>query len=321
MARKPKREGPLIVADNLGIRFRINRQKPMRARVKERLTPGTGDQRRAEDFWALREVSFEIGRGEGVGLIGANGHGKSTLLRLMAGVMIPDEGSIRVRGEVAPMIEVTGGFVGDLTVRDNIWLAAGLKGLSKRQIAAKFDDIVEWAEIGSRLDTPLRHLSSGMKAKVGFSVITSVERPIVLVDEVLSVGDRAFKQKCFKRMDEMLGNGKTVVLVSHSQKQIERFCSRGIYLKHGRLMVDGPVQEAIAAYNADVDQLLDERALAYKALVARRRERRAARRASMAAELEATLGRRSDPDADADEAFGAEPSPVDPPAATGTGTA
>lgn len=312
MARRPKKEGPLIKADNLGIRFRINRQKPMRARAKELLTPGGARERGAEEFWALREVSFEIGRGEAVGLIGANGHGKSTLLRLMAGVMIPDEGSIRVRGQVAPMIEVTGGFVGDLTVRDNIWLAAGLKGLSKRQIAAKFDDIVEWAEIGHRLDTPLRHLSSGMKAKVGFSVITSVERPIVLVDEVLSVGDRAFKQKCFKRMDEMLGKGKTVVLVSHSQKQIERFCARGIYLKHGRLMVDGPVAEALAAYNADVDELLDERALAYKALVARRRERRAARRASMEAELAAAGQLELDVAPDADE-------PPAAPGATGTG--
>lgn len=286
MARRRKKPGPLITADNLGIRFRANRQKPLRARAKEHLTPAGARARRergVEDFWALREVSFEIDRGEAVGLIGANGHGKSTLLRLMAGVLIPDEGHIRVRGQVAPMIEVTGGFVADLTVRDNIWLAAGLKGLSQRQIAAKFDDIVEWAEIGHRLDTPFRHLSSGMKAKVGFSVVTSVDRPIVLVDEVLSVGDRAFKQKCFDRMDELLGNGKTVVLVSHAERQIQRFCKRGIYLRHGRLIVDGPVEEALARYNTDIEELLDARELAQRATIAARRDRRAARRASLAA--------------------------------------
>ncbi|MGQ0632315.1 MAG: ABC transporter ATP-binding protein [Sporichthyaceae bacterium] len=286
--RKRKKPAPLIQANGLGIRFSANRRR--RRRPAQYLSPAGQREFRAararDDFWALRDVSFSIERAEAVGLIGGNGQGKSTLLRLMAGVLVPDEGRIRVRGQVAPMIEVTGGFVGDLTVRDNIWLAAGLKGLSKRQIAARFDEIVEWAEIGHRLDTPFRHLSSGMKAKVGFSVVTTVDRPIVLVDEVLSVGDRAFRQKCFTRMEEMLGNGKTVVLVSHSQKQIERFCRRGIYLRAGHLIVDGPVAEAMARYNADVDAQLDDetlhrrrRAQARAARELARRERRIARRA------------------------------------------
>ncbi len=245
-----KADGPVIVAENLGIKFFENRRRKMR--LREMLTKGkTGVSSSKKEFWALRDVSFSIERGEAVGVVGGNGHGKSTLLRLIAGVMIPDEGSVLLRGKVAPMIEVTGGFVGDLTVRDNIWLAAGLKGLSKRQISERFDEIVEWAEIGHRLDTPFRHLSSGMKAKVGFSVITTVDRPVVLVDEVLAVGDRAFRQKCFVRMQQMLGQGKTVLLVSHNAAQVERFCTRGLYLREGRLINDGPVAEILTQYGQD----------------------------------------------------------------------
>lgn len=286
MAAKRKLPHDLIVADGLGIKFRTNRQKPFGTRVRETFTKEGKAAKRArgpEEFWALKDVSFTISPGEAVGLIGGNGHGKSTLLRLIAGVMIPDEGSIKVRGEVAPMIEVTGGFVGDLTVRDNIWLAAGLKGLTKKQIARRFDDIVEWAEIGHRLDTPFRHLSSGMKAKCGFSVVTQIDRPIVLVDEVLSVGDRAFRQKCFDRMEELRSSGKTIVLVSHSEQQIERFCQRAIYLRHGRLIDDGPVGPVLQRYMDDVDRAVGEKADEERAAMEQRR-RKAARRARLEAE-------------------------------------
>ncbi|MGQ0464882.1 MAG: ABC transporter ATP-binding protein [Sporichthyaceae bacterium] len=244
-----KADGPVIVAEGLGIKFYANRRRKMR--LREVLSKGKTGASSKEEFWALRDVSFTIERGEAVGLVGGNGQGKSTLLRLIAGVMIPDEGRVRLRGKVAPMIEVTGGFVGDLTVRDNIHLAAGLKGLSRKQIAERFDEIVEWAEIGHRLDTPFRHLSSGMKAKVGFSVITTVDRPIVLVDEVLAVGDRAFRQKCFVRMQQMLGQGKTVLLVSHNAAQVERFCKRGLYLRQGQLIADGPVSDILTQYGKD----------------------------------------------------------------------
>jgi len=251
----------------LGIRFHANRRRKLRARefmVRGRSGLGGNDQ-----FWALRDVSFEVEAGEAIGVVGGNGHGKSTLLRLIAGVMIPDAGSVTVRAAVAPMIEVTGGFSGDLTVRDNIWLAAGLKGLSRRQIAERFDEIVEWAEISHRLDTPFRHLSSGMKAKVGFSVITTVDRPIVLVDEVLAVGDRAFQQKCYARVEQMLGQGRTVVLVSHSAVHVERFCRRGLYLRDGQLIGDGPVTEILARYAADADRLSEQDRSAVSVLRAR----------------------------------------------------
>ena len=284
--RKGKAPTKIIEAHGLGIRFRANRQRPFKTRAVETFTPAGRERKRErgpQEFWGLRDISFSIAPGEAVGLVGANGHGKSTLLKLIAGVMIPDEGTIKTRGQVAPMIEVTGGFVGDLTVRDNIWLAAGLKGLTKKQIARRFDEIVEWAEIGHRLDTPLRHLSSGMKAKVGFSVITSIDRPIVLVDEVLSVGDRAFRQKCFNRMEELRLSGKTIVLVSHSEAQIERFCKRGLYLQHGRLIADGPVDEVLAQYMADVDRAVGEKAEQEREAMAAR-ARKAARRAKRDAE-------------------------------------
>jgi ABC-2 type transport system ATP-binding protein len=296
-ARKARKPASLIEVKGLGIKFRANRQRPFKARVRETFTPQgirAKRERGPQEFWGLRDVTFSVEAGEAVGLVGGNGHGKSTLLKLIAGVMIPDEGSVKVRGQVAPMIEVTGGFVGDLTVRDNIWLAAGLKGLTRKQIARKFDEIVEWAEIGHRLDTPLRHLSSGMKAKVGFSVITSIDRPIVLVDEVLSVGDRAFRQKCFNRMEELRLSGKTIVLVSHSEAQIERFCQRGLYLRHGRLVDDGPVADVLAHYMADVDKAVGEKAEQEREAMARR-ARKAARRAQWEAEAAGTVPAQATP--------------------------
>jgi len=189
-----------------------------------------------------------------VGLVGANGEGKSTLLKLIAGVLLPDEGTVAVRDGVAPLIEITGGFVGELTARDNIWLTAGLHGLNKAQIAERFDDIVEFAEIREFLDTPFRHFSSGMKVRLGFSVITTIDEPIVLIDEVLAVGDRTFREKCYVRMEAMLSGGKTLFLVSHSEVNLMRFCTRGLYLKGGALVADGTVEEAIDVYNTDFNR-------------------------------------------------------------------
>lgn len=241
---------PAIRVENLGIRFVRSRRKRMR--FNELLTRGqTGT--RSGEFWALRNVSFTVGRGEAVGLVGANGQGKSTLLKLIAGVLLPDEGSVSINGGVAPLIEVTGGFVGDLTARDNIMLAAGLHGLSKAEINRRFDEIVDFAEVGDFLDTPFRHFSSGMKVRLGFSVITSVDEPIVLVDEVLAVGDRAFREKCFQRMENLLSQDRTLFLVSHSAGQLKRFCTRGLYLRKGRLVADGAVDEVIERYEADSD--------------------------------------------------------------------
>ncbi|HEU4911891.1 MAG TPA: ABC transporter ATP-binding protein [Actinomycetes bacterium] len=241
--------GSVIEADGLGIAFKRNRRR--HRRLRDLVTGRSPAKRRKDEFWALRNVSFEVAAGEAVGLVGGNGQGKSTLLKLIAGVLLPDEGKLRVHGGVAPLIEVTGGFVGELTARDNIWLTAGLHGLSRQQIAARFDEIVDFAEVGDFLDTPFRHFSSGMKVRLGFSVITTLDEPIVLVDEVLAVGDRAFREKCYTRMGELLSGGRTLFLVSHNENDLRRFCTRGLYLRHGEVVVDGPLEDAIDRYRED----------------------------------------------------------------------
>jgi ABC-2 type transport system ATP-binding protein len=249
-AEVPAPGRPVIEARGLGIRFDRKRRKRKR-RLKDVLTGRAPVRQRKNDFWALRVVSFTVEPGEAVGLVGSNGHGKSTLLKLMAGVLLPDEGKVAVHGGVAPLIEITGGFVGELTARDNIWLTAGLHGLSKKQIEDRFDEIVEFSEVGEFLDTPFRQFSSGMKVRLGFSVITSLDEPIVLVDEVLAVGDRAFREKCFVRMESLLSGGRTLFLVTHSEPSLRRFCTRGLYLNTGKLITDGTVDEAIDQYNSD----------------------------------------------------------------------
>src|SRR5690625_138399 len=203
------------------------------------------------DFWAVRNASFTVTEGEAVGLIGANGQGKSTLLKLIAGVLLPDEGAVTIRGKVAPMIELTGGFVGDLTARQNIYLVAGVHGLSRLDIDSHFDDIVSFAEVGDFLDTPFRHFSSGMKVRLGFSLMTTLDAPTILVDEVLAVGDKSFREKCYARMEDMLAEKRTFFLVSHSERDLKRFCNRGLYMRRGTLVADGALSDILAQYNQD----------------------------------------------------------------------
>lgn len=238
----------IIVASQLGVHFRRNRGS--RRNFKDLFSPS---RRRAQsgEFWALRDVSFAVAEGEAIGVVGRNGQGKSTLLKMVAGVLLPDEGKVSVKAGVAPLIEITGGFAGDLTVRNNIHLTAGLHGLSKQEIAERFDSIVEFAEAGDVLDTPFKHLSSGMKVRVAFSVVSQLDEPILLVDEVLAVGDKAFRNKCYRRIDELLAAGKTLFLVSHNERDLRRFCTRGLYLDGGRLKFDGPINDALDMYNAD----------------------------------------------------------------------
>jgi len=238
----------VISVKDIGVSFRRNRKRNFSIRemlLQQKNTSPKGD------FWALRNINFEINAGEAVGLMGANGQGKSTLLRLIAGVLLPDEGSVTVSGGVAPLIELTGGLKSDLTARDNIALVAGLHGLSRSEVRKRFDSIVEFAEIGDFLDTPVRHFSSGMKIRLGFSIVTSIDEPIILVDEALAVGDAAFKEKCYIRMKDLLNQGKTLFLVSHKEKDLKEFCTRGLYLKNGTLAVDGTLSQALSAYHND----------------------------------------------------------------------
>lgn len=242
----------VISVENVGIEFYRSRRRRMQ--LREMVFHRRNSAPR-ETFWALQDVSFEIQAGEAVGLVGANGGGKSTLLKMIAGVMLPDTGTVSVTGGVAPLIELTGGFIGELSARENIYLTAGLHGLGREQVDERFDDIVDFAgkEVRAALDTPFRHFSSGMQVRLGFSVITTLDEPIVLVDEVLAVGDRAFKEKCYGRMEALLEAGRTLFLVSHSEADLERFGTRGLYLKSGRLLMDAAMPEVLARYHSDAE--------------------------------------------------------------------
>jgi ABC-2 type transport system ATP-binding protein len=239
---------PVIAVDGLGVRFRRNRG----ARRSFKDLFSTRERRtRPDDFWALRDVSFHVRPGESIGVVGRNGQGKSTLLKLVAGVLLPDEGSVTVTEGVAPLIEITGGFVDDLTVRDNVYLTAGLHGMSRSQIDDRFEEIIDFAEIGDFVDTPYKHLSSGMKVRIAFSVIAQLEEPVLLVDEVLAVGDRGFREKCYRRIEELLAGGRTLFFVSHNEKDLRRFCERGLYLDKGALVLDGPLDVVLEHNNSD----------------------------------------------------------------------
>jgi ABC-2 type transport system ATP-binding protein len=241
---------PVIALTDVGIRFRRNRRS--RRNFKD-LFASRKRRSRPDEFWALRSVSFSVQPGEAIGVVGRNGQGKSTLLKLVTGVVLPDEGSVIVKEGVAPLIEITGGFVDDLSVRDNVYLTAGLHGMTRKQIADRFDEIIEFAEIRDFIDTPYKHLSSGMKVRIAFAVISRLEEPILLVDEVLAVGDKAFREKCYRRIEELLAGGRTLFIVSHNERDLRRFCSRGLYLDKGALVLDAPIDDVLAQYNLDYD--------------------------------------------------------------------
>ena len=238
----------VISVTDAGIRYRRNRRA--RRNFKD-LFSARARKTRPGEFWALRHVTFDVQPGEAIGVVGRNGQGKSTLLKLVAEVVLPDEGRVGVRGGVAPLIEITGGFVNDLSVRENVFLTAGLHGMKRSEIESQFDEIIEFAEIGDFLDTPYKHLSSGMKVRIAFAVVSRLEEPIILVDEVLAVGDRAFKEKCYNRIEELLAGGRTLFIVSHSEKDLRRFCTRGLYLDKGKLVLDAPIAEVLERYNAE----------------------------------------------------------------------
>lgn len=238
----------VIRVEDAGIRFRLNRRS--RRSFKD-LFAGRKRRARADEFWALRNVSFDVTAGEAIGVVGRNGQGKSTLLKLVAEVMLADEGTVHVGQGVAPLIEITGGFVDDLSVRDNVYLTAGLHGMTKSEINERFDEIIDFAEIKRFIDTPYKHLSSGMRVRIAFAVISRLEEPIILVDEVLAVGDKAFREKCYRRIEELLKGGRTLFFVSHNERDLRRFCTRGLYLDKGELVLDGPINDVLARYNED----------------------------------------------------------------------
>ena len=249
---------PVIAARNLGKRYSIG-VRPA-ASLKEALSRGVasfgarlrGERNRApsDKIWALRDVSFDVHAGEIVGLVGRNGAGKSTLLKLLSRITEPTEGRAVIRGRVGSLLEVGTGFHLDLSGRDNTYLSGAILGMKKAEIRRLFDQIVAFAEIEQFIDTPVKHYSSGMYMRLAFAVAAHLETEIVLVDEVLAVGDIAFQQKCLGKMGDVAASGRTVLLVSHNMQAVRALCPRAIVLGNGRVMADGPTGEALRAYDA-----------------------------------------------------------------------
>jgi len=203
-----------------------------------------------EPFWALRDISFAVERGEALGLIGPNGSGKSTLLRLIARTLYPTKGEIIVRGRVAPMIELGVGFHHELTGQENIYLNASLYGLTRREVDRIYRDIVEFSELEGFIDVPVKNYSMGMKARLGFSVAVHLDPDILLIDEVLAVGDERFQKKCLERMMGFRERNKTIVFVSHSTEAVKKLCDRACLLMRGEIVAAGHVSEVLEAYTA-----------------------------------------------------------------------
>jgi len=200
------------------------------------------------EFWALKDISFHVNKGDVVGLIGTNGAGKSTLLKIVSGVMKPTEGSVVVNGAISPMIELGAGFDADLTARENIYLNGAILGYSKEFLDSKFDEIVEFSELREFLDVPVKNFSSGMVAKLAFSISTIVDPEILIVDEILSVGDIKFQEKSKNKMMAMIKGGTTVLYVSHSIESIKMLCNKVIWLDHGKMIMQGSAEKVCNAY-------------------------------------------------------------------------
>ncbi|WP_346846597.1 MULTISPECIES: polysaccharide ABC transporter ATP-binding protein [unclassified Clostridium] len=200
------------------------------------------------EFWALKDINFTVNRGERIGIIGHNGAGKSTILKVFSRITLPTEGEIKIKGRISSLLEIGTGFNQELTGRENIYLNGSILGMKKKEIEAKFKDIVEFSEIGEFLDTPVKRYSSGMHVKLAFAVAAHLDPDILIVDEVLAVGDMRFQEKCLGKMEDIADGGRTILYVSHSMRTIQQLCSRVIVLDHGKIIFDGDVDDGIKVY-------------------------------------------------------------------------
>ena len=225
----------MIEVDNVSMRFNLGIEKgfSLKQGFVDLFDKEKRKKKKSNEFWALKDVDFKVKKGEVVGFIGSNGAGKSTLLKVVAGVMKPTKGTVKAYGNICPMIELGAGFDMDLTARENIYLNGAVMGYSKNLIDSKFDEIVEFSELKEFLDVPVKNFSSGMVARLAFSVATIVEPEILIVDEILSVGDIAFQAKSEAKMKSMISGGTTVLFVSHSIEQIRKMCDRVVWIEHG----------------------------------------------------------------------------------------
>ncbi|MEX1047543.1 MAG: ABC transporter ATP-binding protein [Actinomycetota bacterium] len=203
-------------------------------------------------IWALADASFDVRDGEAVGIIGPNGSGKSTTLKLMSRITEPWSGTVKTRGRIGSLIEIRSGIHPELTGRENLFLYGTILGLSRKEIRRRFEEIVEFAELGRFIDTPVKRYSSGMEVRLGFSVAVHLDPDVLLVDEVLAVGDESFQQRCLRRLDEMRARGQTLVFVSHMLADVKRVCSRVVYLDRAVVRADGPTDEVIDLYRREV---------------------------------------------------------------------
>ena len=236
----------MIEVSDVTMRFRLNNDKILS--LKEFVTTALRGKLQYNDFTALEHVSFEVKKGETLGLIGRNGAGKSTMLKVISGILKPTEGSVVCRGNVVPMLELGSGFDFDLTGRENIFLNGAILGYSKEFLHEKYDEIVEFSERGQFIEVPIRNYSSGMLARLAFSIATVVNPEILIVDEILSVGDADFQEKSRKRMMELMSGGTTVLFVSHSLQQIREMCDRVVWLEHGEVQMVGLTEEICNRY-------------------------------------------------------------------------
>lgn len=244
----------MIDVDNITIRFNLASQKV--DNLKEYFIKLIKKELMFKEFLAVKDLSFKVRQGEAWAIIGTNGSGKSTTLKAISGILKPFKGTISVNGSVAPLIELGAGFDPELSARENIFLNGCVLGHTEKFMKEHFDEIVEFAEIGDFLDTPLKNYSSGMRARLGFSVATMVKPEILIVDEVLSVGDIKFRQKCETRMKELLANGTTLLFVSHSVDQVKRLCDHAVWLDKGVSKMQGTAKEVCDAYVAEMKKQL-----------------------------------------------------------------
>ncbi len=245
-------ENIIIDVSHVTVRFNLANQKV--DNLKEYVIRMLKRELMFQEFLAVRDVSFRVLRGEAWGIIGANGSGKSTLLKAISGILQPCRGSIQVNGQIAPMIELGAGFDEELTARENIYLNGCVLGHTEKYMKEHFDEIVEFAELKDFLDSPVKNYSSGMKARLGFAVATAVHPDILVVDEILSVGDYAFRRKCDRRMDEMLSGGTTLLYVSHAIEEVQRLCSHALWLQKGEIRMAGTAAEVCKEYLAEQER-------------------------------------------------------------------
>ena len=237
----------IIEVSHISMGFKMDMNKV--SSLKEWVATWLKGQSNYQTFWALKDVSFEVNKGEVVGIIGRNGSGKSTLLKIISGLFRPSEGEISVKGRIVPMLELGSGFDPELTGRENVFLNGAILGYTEAFLKEQFDDILEFSELGEFIDMPLKTYSSGMMMRLAFSVATIVQPEILIVDEILAVGDEAFQRKSRAKMLELMGGGTTVLYVSHSLDQIRELCNRVIWLDHGKVVMQGEASEVCDAYH------------------------------------------------------------------------